>query len=361
MESRESMASIAGPTMRRAFRSAKCAWRPRRGAPCKRPDTGNPEVTASVLVTGASGFVGSALTQHLVQRGHRVRAAVRHCAPPAGIECVQAELSPHTDWTAALEGIDTVVHAAARVHVMRDTARAPLEAFRSVNVEGTARLAEQAAACGVRRFVFLSSVKVLGESTPPDRALADDSPAHPQDDYARSKLEAEQRLLALAAQTGLEVVVVRPPLVYGPGVKGNFAALVRWIRAGRPLPFGALDNRRSLVALDNLVSLLALCADRSRSPAAANQIFLVGDGEDVSTAELARRIADAYAKRLVMLPVPPVLFRWAAAALHRQDAAERLLGSLRVDDSRCRELLGWRPVVSMIGQLRSMAQHDSAL
>lgn len=315
-----------------------------------------------LLVTGASGFVGSALARHLVERGFAVRGTARGAssAMPAGVHPIHAELAERTDWSAALGGVDTVVHCAARVHVMREAAVDPLAEFRRVNVEGTLGLARQAAAAGVRRFVFLSSIKVLGESTRPGRPFTPDDRPAPEDAYGTSKHEAEAALLALAAATGLEVVIIRPPLVYGPGVKGNFASLVRWVRRGRPLPFGAIDNRRSLVALDNLVSFSALCADRARSPSAANQVYLVSDGQDESTPDLVRRIARAYGARPALLPVPPALMRGAARLLGRQAAADRLLGSLQVDSAKCGQL-GWRPAVTMDQQLEKMARDDASV
>jgi len=318
-------------------------------------------VTKCVLVTGATGFVGNALARRLAQGPFHVRGSVRQAARslPANVEQVRGDLTSETDWSAALHDVHAVVHCAARVHVMHDTSADPLSEFRHANVAGTLHLARQAASAGVRRFVFLSSVKVLGESSAPGRPLHPDAVPAPQDAYAVSKLEAEGGLRSLAAATGMEVVIIRPPLVYGPGVKGNFAALVRWIQRGRPLPFGAVENRRSLVALDNLVSFAELCADVERSPAAANQAFLVADGADESTAELVRKIARAYGTQARLVSVPPALMRWGARILGKQAAADRLLGSLQVDSSKCTDLLGWKPVVTMDEQLKSMAAVDA--
>lgn len=311
-----------------------------------------------VLVTGARGFVGSALTRALHEADWQVVAAVRQ--PDRGDnEVAVGDINDRTRWQEALRGCDTVIHLAARAHMMRDTATDPLAAFRAVNTEGTLNLARQAAQAGVRRFVFMSSIKVNGESTPKNRAFSEADVPAPQDAYAQSKWEAEQGLLALARQTGMEVVIVRAPLVYGPGVKGNFASLVRWVRKGMPLPLASVNNRRSLLALDNLTEFIALCADPGLSPHAANEVFLLSDGEDVSTPELLRRVAQAYAVPSRLFAMPTTLIRDAAVLLGKGAAAERLLGSLVVDSSKARRLLDWKPVISMDGQLLEMALYDA--
>ncbi|MTI93171.1 NAD-dependent epimerase/dehydratase family protein [Stutzerimonas stutzeri] len=244
-----------------------------------------------ILLTGSSGFVGSALAQALAERplGELVLPvrSVVEGRPAIG------EIGAATDWSALLDGVEVVVHCAARVHVMRETDADPLAAFRAVNVQGTLRLAESAAAAGVRRFIFLSSVKVHGEASGERPFRASDPPA-PADAYGLSKLEAEQGLRELSARTGMELVIIRPPLVYGPGVKANFRSMMRWLARGVPLPLGAIHNRRSLVALDNLVDLIRSCITH---PQAAGQIFLVSDGEDLSTSELLRRLGRALANK----------------------------------------------------------------
>lgn len=307
-----------------------------------------------LLVTGASGFVGRALVEQALERGWLVRAAVRRDVPlPAACEVrVVGAIGPDTEWRDALRGCDAVVHLAARVHVMCDVAADPAAEFERVNSLGTSRLAMQAAAVGVRRFVFASSVKVHGEerSVPYD----EQDPAAPEGPYARSKWHAEERLRGVAAQTGLEAAIVRPPLVYGAGVGGNFLEMMRWVQRGVPLPFGSLSNRRSLVAVDNLVDLLLLCA---RHPAAAHQAFLVSDGDDLSTTELLRRVARALGRPERLWPAPAWLLTGVAAALGRREAARRLCGSLQVRTDKARSMLGWAPIVGVDEALRRTALH----
>lgn len=302
-----------------------------------------------ILVTGATGFVGSAVVRRFVAQGaaSRVAVAVRRIggawAQEVRVHAV-GDMTPLTDWAIALVDVSVVVHCAARVHVMQDRVSDPLVEFRRVNVQGTLNLARQAAEAGVRRFVFVSSIKVNGEATDPDRPfLADDAPA-PLDPYGVSKMEAEQALSELSAQTGMEVVVVRPPLVYGPGVKANFASMMGWLRRGVPLPLGAIHNARSLVALDNLVDLLMTCIAH---PAAAGQVFLVSDGEDVSTTELLRRTARAMGRAARLLPIPSVWLEFTASLLGKRNVAQRLCGSLQVDIEKTRQLLGWRPPLTL--------------
>lgn len=302
-----------------------------------------------ILVTGAAGFVGSALMKQLAadRACKGVVAAVRRkaAAQPEGVlQVLVGDLLPNTDWGLALQGINAVVHCAARVHVMQDDAMYPLQAYREVNVNGTLNLACQAAQAGVRRFVFVSSIKVNGEVTQPGQPFRADDVPSPLDPYGVSKLEAEQGLRVIEAQTGMEVVIVRPPLVYGPGVKANFAAMMRWVARGVPLPLGAIHNARSVVALDNLVDLLVTCL---KHPAAAGQAFLVSDGEDVSTTELLRRTANAMGKKLFLLPVPAWVLEWGAAVLGKRDVAQRLCGSLQVDIEKTRRLLSWNPPLTL--------------
>jgi nucleoside-diphosphate-sugar epimerase len=311
-----------------------------------------------VLITGASGFVGAALMQRLAKDpGVEIVAAVRQVGADhrSNIRFARIEdIAPATDWGHALADVKVVVHTAARVHVMRDKSADPMAEFRRVNVEGTLNLARQAATAGVRRFVFISSIKVNGEGTCAGRPyLADDEPA-PADPYGVSKVEAEQGLRVLAAETGMELVIIRPTLVYGPGVKGNFLSMMQWLNRAVPLPFGAIHNKRSLVALDNLVDLIATCVEH---PVAANQIFLVSDDEDVSTTELLRRMGEALGKPARLLPLPVWLLTMGALVLGKRDLSQRLCASLQVDISKTRNLLGWSPPVSVNNGLKATAQY----
>lgn len=310
----------------------------------------------NVFVTGASGFVGSELCNVLYNRGYSIRCAVREYIGSESNIIAVGDIGPHTDWSEALKGVDVVVHLAARVHIMNESSEDPLEAFRIVNVEGTRRLAEQSAQFGIRRLVFVSSIKVNGELTGTKNNVSPFTsldPAQPKDAYGQSKWEAEQALQKIAASTGLEVVVIRPPLVYGPGVKANFLNMMRWLNKGLPLPFGAVHNRRSLVALDNLLDLIVTCID---NPAAANQTFLVSDGEDLSTTELLQRMAAALGKPAHLLPVYAGLLRVGGVLLGKRDIAQRLLDSLQVDINKTREVLSWSPPVSVDEALKKTAK-----
>lgn len=313
-------------------------------------------MSQSVFLTGASGFVGRAVLGRLIADGVSVVAALRgnyELADPT-IPIVRFDnMDGQHDWSEALVGRDVVIHCAARVHVMNDTETDPLAAFRKVNVEGTLALARQAQAAGAKRFIFISSIKVNGEGTPVGQPYtADDVPA-PVDPYGVSKMEAENGLLELAKTSSMEVVIIRPVLVYGPGVKANFLAMMRWLDKGVPLPFGLIDNRRSLVALDNLVDLVMTCMHH---PAAAGQIFLVSDGEDLSTTQLLRRMARALSKPARLIPIPAWVLKAGAAMLGKRSLSQRLCGSLQVDISKTRSLLGWAPPVSVDDALNSVAR-----
>jgi nucleoside-diphosphate-sugar epimerase len=305
-------------------------------------------MSESVLITGASGFIGGALTVQLARHARfAVRAAIRRTdwRPPAGVEAtIVGDLTSGSDWRSALAGVRCVVHAAARVHVMEDHAQNALAEYRRVNVEGTLSLARQAADAGVQRFIFLSSIKVNGESTAPANPFRASDPALPLDDYGVSKLEAEAALAVVCAATGIELVVIRPPLVYGPGVGANFQRLMRWVNKGVPLPFAAVENRRSLVGIDNLVDLIRACI---RHPAAAGQVLLASDDEDVSTPELIRKLAAAMSVRARLIAVPPVMLRIAAGLTGRSAAMSRLCDSLQVDISATRNTLAWTPPLSL--------------
>jgi nucleoside-diphosphate-sugar epimerase len=308
--------------------------------------------TGLTLITGANGFVGSGLVARLAGEMVETLACVR-CdmfSVPKSVRVVPlADLSANTDWREVLAGVKNLVHLAARVHVMHETETDPLTAFCAVNVDGTLNLARQAAAEGVKRFVFVSSVKVNGECTIPGRAYTETDIPNPQDHYGMSKHEAERCLRQLSAETAMEVVIIRPPLVYGPGVKANFAALMRAVQQGWPLPLGALHNQRSLVALDNLVDFIVTCITH---PHAANQTFLVSDGQDLSTTELVRGMAQAAGVTARLLPLPVWALQAGASLLGKGDAAQRLCGNLQVDMSKARSLLGWVPPVSVEEGLR---------
>lgn len=289
-----------------------------------------------VLVTGASGFIGTAASRELAARGRPVTVAQRHPLDQSELpERLVGEIGPETDWTAALRGVDSVLHLAGIAHAGAGVDPGVLE---RVNVAGTCNLAEQAAAAGVRRLVFVSSIKAQAERSGAEPVREDDLP-QPEDAYGRAKLAAER---ALAGVRGIEIVVVRPPLVYGPGARGNFAALCRAVAKGWPIPVGRTPNRRSLIALPNLVDALLLCLDH---PAAAGRTYLVRDGEDLSTADLVRGIAGALGQPARLLRLPDGWLRAAMAAIGRRGIADRLLGDLRLDDSLIRRELGWEPPV----------------
>jgi len=306
-----------------------------------------------VLITGANGFVGRALTHYMLEKGWPVTCAVRSDDSPddgRARKVILPAMDECTAWSDALSGCGVVIHLAARVHVMNDSAADPLAEFRKTNVEGTLNLARQAAAAGVKRFVFISSVKVNGEQTLPGQAFTEADAARPQDAYGQSKYEAEQGLMAIAGQTGMEVVIIRPPLIYGAGVKANFASMLDYVKRGIPLPLGAIHNKRSFVYLGNLLSLIECCADH---PAAANQVFLVSDGNDLSTTALLRGCATALGIEARLLPVPQGLIAFCAAILGKKAVAQRLCGNLQVDISKARTVLGWAPPVSVADGLRA--------
>ncbi|QIT55910.1 SDR family oxidoreductase [Aquisalimonas sp. 2447] len=312
---------------------------------------------SEVLVTGCNGFVGDALVSGLAESGYSVRGAVRrHNGRGGSFEQVAVgEVGGATDWQRAVAGVEAIIHLVARTHATGERGGGDLADYRPINVDGTRRLAEEAARAGVRRLVFVSSVKVNGERTTSEPFKASDTPA-PEDAYGISKREAEQALAEVSARTGLEVVIVRPPLVYGPGVKGNFARLVKLVERGLPLPLGAVDNRRSLVALPNLVDLLVRCVE---APNAAGQTFLVSDGEDVSTPRLIRMLGEASGRRAPLVPVPTALLRLAGRLTGRSEQVDRLCGSLQVDISATREALGWTPPVQIKDALRDTVAGDS--
>lgn len=313
-------------------------------------------------IVGSSGFIGSAVLRRFVELNASCSTgfesfevlSISRRAPclhfPKVRYCESGDLSAFNDWAPMLRGVDLLVHAAARVHVMSDTALDPLSEFQRVNVQGTLHLARQAAAAGVRRFIFISSVKVNGEATRPGAPFSPDGTVAPQDPYGISKMEAEQGLRQIAADTSMEVVIIRPPLVYGPAVKANFASLMRAVQRGLPLPFALVRNQRSLLGIDNLVDFIVTCTSH---PKAANQTFLVSDGQDLSTPELIHQMAKAAGMPARLLPVPVWALQASARLMGKGDAVQRLCWSLQVDMSKARELLGWVPPVSVEEGLRA--------
>lgn len=307
-----------------------------------------------VLITGATGFLGGSLGKALsLSEGYSLKALARRKSEtiPWAQEIYHApDLSTVSDDT--FNGVDVVIHCAARVHVMGDDSLNALKEFRRVNVDGSLNIAKLAVKHNARRFIFISSIKVNGENTEGGRVYKPDDIPSPQDPYGISKMEAEEGLRKIAAETDMELVIIRPVLVYGPGVKANFFNMIRWIHKGIPLPLGAINNKRSLVALDNLIDLIITCI---RHPAAANQTFIAADGEDLSTTDLLLRMGAALNVPARLLPIPQALLIFLAAALRKQSFAQRLCGSLQVDISKARDLLGWKPPLSVDEGLQKVA------
>jgi nucleoside-diphosphate-sugar epimerase len=308
------------------------------------------------LITGATGFIGSALCQRLLQEDWQVRSALRSMSSrkllPPGVEAgLVGPIGPYTAWDSSLDGVDTLIHLAARAHVMRENADDSLASYRLLNTAGTERLARAAAAAGVRRFVYLSSVKVSGEGRA-EPYMESDAPA-PEDAYGISKWEAEQALHAVSRETGLQVAILRPPLVYGPGVKANFLQLMKIVSRGLPLPLAGVHNRRSMIYLENLVDAIMTCVTH---PNAVGRTYLVSDGEDLLTTELIRRLAAALGIKSRLLPFPPLMIRLAGRLSGRSREVERFLGSLTLDTTKIRHELGWKPPYSMDEGLKETAE-----
>ncbi|MFH4530035.1 UDP-glucose 4-epimerase family protein [Vibrio diabolicus] len=307
----------------------------------------------NILLTGASGFIGSKLLEDL--SADSILSLGRD--KPEGLSSekfFKLEIDNDTDYSVALSGVGVVVHLAARVHVMNDAVSNPLEEYREVNTRGTINLARQAASAGVKRFVFVSSIKVNGESTSQGKPFTSGDLHAPEDDYGLSKSEAERQLFEIAKETGMEVVIIRPTLVYGPGVKANFAALMNLVSKGVPLPFGCIkNNKRSLVSVDNLVDLIITCIDH---PNAANQVFLVSDDHDVSTCEMVLHMAQALGKPTWQLPVPVWCYQLAGKLFRKSDVVDRLIGSLQVDITHTKETLDWTPPQSLEEGFRETAR-----
>lgn len=315
-------------------------------------DQSNEVQNQRILVTGASGFVGSRLIAHHQHQGRskamQFRAVTRKplVTESAGLEvCRIDNIDSNTDWSDALADVDAVVHLAARVHVMNDHAADPLQEYRKANVTSTLHLAQQAAKAGVKRFIFLSSIKVNGEKTKSGQPFTEESPPHPEDPYGISKLEAEEGIRAISEQTGMEFVIIRPPLIYGPGVKANYLKLMQLVQKRFPLPLAGISNKRSMLALDNLIGFILLAA---KHPQAANQLFLLSDGQSLSTAQLIREMAQAMglaSARLFSIPVP--VLQMIAKCLGQSSAIERLTDSLEIDSQKASQLLQWNPPLSI--------------
>ncbi|PHS70952.1 MAG: UDP-glucose 4-epimerase [Methylophaga sp.] len=306
-----------------------------------------------ILITGASGFIGQALIKEAHKAGHVITQSI-HTELSSHLDIgnvVVADFSEVVSLEETLHDIDVVVHIAARVHIMNDKEDDPLSAFLKVNTLATLQLAGQASRSNVKRFIFLSSIGVNGGSN--NRSFLETDAINPRDAYSYSKYEAEKGLLQICRQSDMELVIVRPPLVYGPRVKANFLSMINWVISGIPLPLGSIKNSRSLIALENLTSFLMHCVEH---PRAANQTFLISDGEDVSTTELLKKVANAFEKKIFLLPIPVSLMKFSAKLMGKSDMANRLFSSLQVDSSKARELLGWQPVITMDEQLKKIAE-----
>ncbi|MHC8328112.1 UDP-glucose 4-epimerase family protein [Pseudomonas sp. LB1P83] len=315
-------------------------------------------MSKKILVTGATGFLGGALVKRFCTLPETtVVAPLRNPnskLPDLVEKTYISNIDETTDWTQSLSGVHVVVHSAARVHVMHEDPTQSLAKFRAINVEGTLNLARQAIQAGVKRFIFVSSIKVNGESTALGHAFSADDIPQPSDPYGISKYEAEQQLMQLADTGAIDVVIIRPVLIYGAGVGANFQQMMRWLVKGIPLPFGAVTNHRSLVSLENVVDLVNTCVDH---PRAVNQVFLVSDNEDVSTTQLMRRLVTYLGVKTWLVPVPAGMLVFLAGLLGRRATAQRLFGSLQVDIKKNQALLGWRPPASLDDGLKSTAQH----
>lgn len=314
-----------------------------------------------ILITGANGFIGRALQAALEKNDCQIFAQVRHKNYKKGgkIEHVVFDMESFSECDLdQLKGIEVVIHLAARAHVMHDKTDSPLDEYRKINRDATLKLARQLAGRGVQRFIYISSIKVNGESTSDGECFRAEISNPPSDPYGLSKYEAEEGLYNVAKETGMEVVVIRPPLVYGPGVKANFASIINLVRKGVPIPLGGIQNKRSMVAIDNLVDFILLCIDREKSCQASNETFLISDGEDVSTSTLFQKIAKAYNVKSRLFGVPTLLMKFGARLLGKEDIFDRLFGSLQINNSKARDLLGWEPIVTMDEQLKKMAKYD---
>jgi|688.fasta_scaffold333159_1 nucleoside-diphosphate-sugar epimerase len=306
---------------------------------------------SNFLITGANGFIGKVLIKRLSQDGHLVSALVRKKieVPYSNETFLIPSINAKTNWAELLKDRDVVIHLLARVHIMDDKASDPLMEFRKINVDVTIALAKEAARQGIKRFVFLSSVKVNGESTS-DHPFSETNLVYPQDAYAISKWEAEEALRQISKETGMEIVIIRSPLVYGPNVKANFLKMMQYVKQGIPLPLGSIQNKRSLIGIDNLVDFITTTISH---PKAANQTFLISDDEDISTTNLLRRIGECMEKPARLIPVSPKILSFLFKIIGRQDFGDRLLGSLEIDITKAKKLLAWSPPLTLNEGLRA--------
>lgn len=298
----------------------------------------------NILVTGGSGFLGEYLLPALMNVSRLLVVTRRAAISGDSNHIIVTDIGPENNWSEAISGIDVVIHAAARAHIMKDISNDPLAEYRKVNVDGTLNLARQAAAAGVKRFIFISSVKVNGEATSHSTSFTERDTPSPVDAYGISKMEAETGLRSIAAETCMEVVIIRPPLVYGPGVKANFLNLLKLASTSMPLPFGAIHNSRSMIYVGNLVDFIIKCIDH---PAAANQTFLVSDGDDLSLTSLLKEMRVAFGRPPRLIPVPTFLFKFAGALTGKRDVINRLIGDLQIDSAKAQNLIGWQPPFSV--------------
>jgi nucleoside-diphosphate-sugar epimerase len=305
-----------------------------------------------ILLTGATGFVGHALSSQLLIQESFLTVVVRNCSnifPKSVDQIVLGDLSANIDWENTIRNIDCIIHVAGKAHVIDTKKSSVLDEFRKINTIATLNLANRAAKSGVKRFIFISSIGVNGNQN--SKPFTEQDQPNPQEPYAVSKYEAEQGLFKISKKTGLEVVIIRPPLVYGLNAPGNFGRLLHWanVKHPIPLPFGSINNSRSLVALDNLVDFIVLCISHKK---AANEVFLLSDGDDLSTTQLLQNILKIYNKKTLLLPVPVSLMLFFAKLIGKKSDAVRLFSSLRVDSSKARDLLEWKPIVTMKDQLK---------
>lgn len=315
-----------------------------------------------ILVTGASGFVGQALIKKLISdQSHDPIALYRKIDKKSLLNCVAIEagdMEKIIDWSPFLEGVDVIIHTAARVHVMNNSLFGPTEEYTKINVNATLKLASDAEKCGVRRFIFLSSVKVSGEYTLPGAPFSEADTPNPVGSYALSKLAAEVGLMSLAKKSKIEIVCIRPTLIYGRGVKGNFLSIIRWLKKGIPMPFGGINNLRSFLSIDNLVDFIVGCISH---PRAKNEVFLISDGHDISTSELLKLTASALGKSIILISVPQFLYQIFFVLFGKKEVYKRLTENLQVDISKANSILGWTPLINIEEGLKNMFEDNKRM